>query len=303
MDQRNFFTQLRGPIIVTGAGGWLGQAALEMLDAALGEAMPGQVTGFAGTARDMVLRSGRVVAARAYGDLAQYETAPAIILHFAFRTRGFAGEAGYVETNRLITQTMQHFIEKQGAAGLFVPSSGAVYKAGDVYGTLKHEDEEIFGALARRLGFPAVIMRIFNLAGPCMNNLGGYALGSIITDILRGGPVTLRAANPVWRGYAHVADVLNIALSLLLQGAALPVFDSAGEPVEIGDLARLAGQLVAGRDVVVNRPDWQGGIPDMYLGDMQGFAHAAQLAWVQPQGLEVQIRDTAADIRKKDVLF
>src|SRR6202044_1934485 len=127
-----------------------------------------------------------------------------------------AHQPGYIETNRQISRIMQHFIARNGASGMFVPSSGAVYGAGriphqnlaaDPYGALKYEDELVFGALARQLGFPAVIMRIFNLAGPCMNNLTGYALACIITDILRGGPITLRAAHPVLRAYAHIGDV------------------------------------------------------------------------------------------------
>jgi len=301
---------LRGnssPIIVTGAGGWLGQAALEALEGALGEAMPGRVTAFANTAKALSLRSGRVIPAHNYAALGALVMDPALILHFAFRTRGFAGEEGYIETNRGITRTMQRFIARNGAFGMFVPSSGAVYGPdrvphqnlpADPYGALKYEDELVFGALARQYGFPAAIIRIFNLAGPCMNNLTGYALACIITDVLRGGPVRLRAAHPVLRGYAHVGDVLNIALSLLLGRHELPVFDSAGEPaLEIGELAQLASRLIAGEELPVSRPDWQGGTPDRYLGDMQSYAAAARLAGVTLRPLEEQIRDTAGYIR------
>ena len=302
---------LRGnnaPIIVTGAGGWLGQAALEALDEALGEVMPRRVTAFASTAKPLVLHSGRGIAVQAYDTLGALAMAPALILHFAFRTRGFAKEAGYIETNHGITRTMQQFIARNGAFGMFVPSSGAVYGPGrvphqnleaDPYGALKYEDELVFGALARQHGFPAAIMRIFNLAGPCMNNLSGYALGCIITDVLRGGPVQLRAAHPVLRGYAHIGDVLDIALSLLLGRKELPVFDSAGEPaLEIGELAQLTSRLMTGTELPVSRPEWQGGAPDRYLGDMQSYAQAARLAGVTLRPLEAQICDTAGYIRR-----
>lgn len=301
---------LRGnsaPIIVTGAGGWLGQAALEALDEALGEAMPRRVTAFASTAKPMVLRSGRGIAVRAYDTLGTLVMDPALILHFAFRTRGFVQEAGYIETNRRITRTMQQFITRNGAFGLFVPSSGAVYGPGrvphqnleaDPYGALKYEDELVFGALARQHGFPATIIRIFNLAGPCMNNLAGYALACIITDVLHGGPIHLRAAHPVLRGYAHIGDVLNIALSLLLGRQELPVFDSAGEPaLEIGELAQLASRLIAGKELPVSRPAWQAGAADRYVGDMHSYAAAARAAEVILRPLETQICDTAGYIR------
>jgi UDP-glucuronate decarboxylase len=295
------------PIVVTGAGGWLGRAALEALDWALGEAMPMRVTAFSNTTKLLTLRSGRVIAARPYDSLDQLVIAPSLILHFAFRTRGFAQQDGYIETNRLITRTMSQFIMRNGAFGMFVPSSGAVYGRGrvphqnlsaDPYGALKYEDELVFGALARQLGFPAVIIRIFNLAGPCINNLAGYAIACIITDILGGGPINLRAAHPVIRAYAHIGDVLSIALSLLLGRQELPVFDSAGElPLEIGELAQLTSSLIAGEILSVSRPDWQIGTPDRYLGDMQSYVQAARLAGVTLQPLEQQILDTAGYIR------
>jgi nucleoside-diphosphate-sugar epimerase len=293
-------------IIVTGAGGWLGQAALEALDGALGEMMPMRVTAFASRAKTLLLRSGRVIVAHSYDSLDQLAIGPSLILHFAFLTRGFAKQDGYIETNCHITRTMQRFIARNGAIGLFLPSSGAVYGAGrvphqnldtDPYGALKYEDELVFGAQARQLGFPAVIIRIFNLAGPCMNNLAGYALACIITDILHGGPINLRAAHPVFRAYAHIGDVLNIAFSLLLGRLELPVFDTAGQPsLEIGELAQLASRLVAGHELPVNRPEWRTGTPDCYLGDMQSYAQAARLAGVTLQPLEAQIQDTATYI-------
>jgi UDP-glucuronate decarboxylase len=295
------------PIIVTGAGGWLGRAALEALDGALGEMMPVRVTAFANSAKPLTLRSGRVIAAQSYDSLDHLAIGPSLILHFAFLTRGFMREDGYIEINQLITRTMQRFIERNGAFGMFVPSSGAVYGTDrlpyqnldtDPYGALKYEDELVFGALALQLGFPAVIIRIFNLAGPCMNNLTGYALACIITDVMRGGPINLRAGHPVVRAYAHIGDVLNIALSLLLGRQELPVFDSAGEPpLEIGELAQLTSLLIAGEILPVSRPDWQIGTPDRYLGDMQSYAQAARLAGVTLQPLEQQIHDTATYIR------
>jgi nucleoside-diphosphate-sugar epimerase len=289
------------PIIVTGAGGWLGQAALEMLDSVFGAALPERVTAFTSGARVLRLRSGRRLEALAYETLAARGPRGALILHCAFRTRGHAGEAGYVEANRAITTAMRDFIARNGAAGLFVPSSGAVYRAdrtldtdlaANPYGVLKAEDEAIFGTLAAGR-FPAAIIRIFNLAGPLINNISAYALASVCTDILAGGPIRLRAAKPVIRAYAHVEDVLNIALGLLLGGRAPPVFDTAGEAIEIGALAARAAALLGAPWMAIVRPDWAGGAPDKYVGEAAGFAAAAGLAGVGLRGLDAQIADTA----------
>jgi nucleoside-diphosphate-sugar epimerase len=287
------------PVIVTGAGGWLGRAALDMLAEALGEAFYRQVTAYAARARPIVLASGQLVAARDFSDLAASTVGDALILHFAFLTREHARRlppADYAAANQAITGAMLAFLQRNGAAGLLLPSSGAARDndfARNPYGALKCADEAAFAEAAAKLSFPAAIIRVFNLAGPYINKLDTYALACVIADLRAGGPVRLRAAHPVWRSYTHVADVLNVALGLIRRGESLPVFDTAGEtPVEIGELA-LRAAAVLGVPAVVERPDWQTEAADRYLGDWAGYARAADLAGVPLQTLDQQIRDTA----------
>lgn len=294
-------------VIVTGAGGWLGRALLEMLDSAFGEALPEHVSVFASSPGWLSLRSGRPLATRAFAELETLRTEACFIFHLAFLTLGHERAADFIPVNRRISRTMRGFIERNGARGLFIPSSGAVYGPGQAliadmdqhpYGTLKREDEEAFAALAERLGFPAAIIRIFNLAGPFINNLPGYALSSIIADVLNGGPVSLRAAQPVWRSYTHVEDVLNIAAAIMLRALPLPIFDTAGEePVEIGDLARCIGRLLTGQEISMTRPAWQNGVASRYLGDPATYREAAALAGVELQALDAQILATADYIK------
>lgn len=288
--------KLRGAkakFIVTGPSGWLGQAALAALEEALGEEMRARVLVF--SAHPSEVRPGLM--AQPYAALETVCAEPAYILHFAFRTKGHAGEAEFVETNRKIAATLQGFIERNGAAGLFIPSSGAVYKADwetNPYGALKLEDEQRFGALAERMGFPLVVMRIFNLAGPYMNNIEGYALGSIIRDVLRGGPIVLRADRPVWRSYVHVADVLALALALLLEGESAGPFDAAGEEViEIGELARRVAMVLTGEAGKIQRPQWEHARQDHYVGDSAVFLNKAVSWRTDPRGLDVQIFETS----------
>jgi len=292
------------PVVVTGAGGWLGAAALAVLDAALGDEFGKRVLAFGAGAREVRLGSGRVVRVRGFEEVASLRTAPAWVLHFAFRTRGFAGEPGYVAANRRISETMRGYLGRSGALGVFLPSSGAVYGprrvvapdlAANPYGALKLEDEAAFGALAARLGFGCVVMRIFNLAGPYINNVENYALASILRDVLAGGPVRLRAARPVWRSYAYIGDVLNVAVRLMLEGGRPAVFDTAGaEVVEIGQLAGRVAAVLGRADLQVERPDWEGGAADWYVGEGAAFAAAAGGL----MGLDEQIFETAAYLRQ-----
>lgn len=284
------------PVIITGAGGWLGQAALEMVCAVLPRA---QVFVFGSTARVQRLRDGSSIPVAPLTTLSGLEAKNALVFHHAFLTREHASAmplAAYMAANREISETVQTFIRAQGARGLFVPSSGAAYTGDPVhnpYGALKLEDEWRFAALGRELSLPVVNMRVFNLAGPFINKLDSYALACILADLMAGRPVRLRAANPVWRGYAHVADVLKLALGLMLEGGAPPVFDSGGEAIELSDLAARAARLL-GKNLVIDRPaDWAQGPPNRYVGDAAAFeAHAARLG-LNIAGLDEQILDTA----------
>jgi len=90
-----------------------------------------------------------------------------------------------------------------------------------------------------------------------------------------------------------VADVLNIALGLLLRGESPPVFDTWGEPIELSALAARAAALLGWAGAEIIRPEWQNGAADKYLGDAVQFsAHAASLG-IEPASLDRQILDTA----------
>jgi len=134
-------------------------------------------------------------------ELARLEAGAPLVFHMAFLTREYAGKMPvdqYIATNRAISATVEEFIRRNGARGVFVPSSGAVYAPPpNPYGQGKLEDEARFAALGQALGIPTVLMRVFNLAGPFINKLDSYALACIIRDILARRPVTLRAAHPV----------------------------------------------------------------------------------------------------------
>jgi UDP-glucuronate decarboxylase len=283
------------PVVITGAGGWLGQAALEMFAAAV---PPAQIHAFGSTARVQNLRNGMSIPIQPLTALPVLMVRDAIIFHFAFLTREHAGNmplAVYTEANRAISGTVEAFIQQHGARGLFVPSSGAAYTADSVhnpYGALKVEDEWRFAALGQQLSIPAINIRVFNLSGPFINKLDSYALACIIRDLLADRPVTLHAGRPIWRGYAHVADILNIALGLIVNGTSPPVFDSWGEPIELSTLAARAAALLH-KPLTIERPEWQYGAADKYLGNAAAYLAHAEACGVKPTSLDQQILDTA----------
>ena len=125
------------PVVLTGAGGWLGQAALEMLCAALGDDFAARVTAFGARPRRMMLRSGRGVPVHALDAIASLEKPGAFIVHLAFLTREHAASMGlpaYTAENRKISEHIQEFLKRCGASGIFVPSSGSAYVGHDAPG-------------------------------------------------------------------------------------------------------------------------------------------------------------------------
>jgi nucleoside-diphosphate-sugar epimerase len=293
--------------VLTGGGGWLGRAALEMLDDVYGAELERRVSVFGAGARLLALRSGRRIASRPFADIGGLERTEPTILHFAYLTRGYAAQMPpdtYLAINRGISAAVAAMAERSGARGLLLPSSGAVYRpdrsldrdlAANPYGVLKLEDEERFGDLACRRGFPAVIFRIFNLSGPFMNHPRHYALGSILCDIAAGRAVDIRAAHPVVRGYTHVGDLMALALALLLRGEAAGPLDTGGRPaIEIGALAWRAARLLGRPGLDISRPAFASEPPDIYVGDGGRYEALAGAAGLRLRTLDEQIMDTAA---------
>lgn len=300
-------------VIVTGAGGWLGQATLDMLDGCFGEALASRVYAFGSSERMLTLRSGRALLCRPLSALAELPQRRYFIMHYAFLTKDKVGDMPletFVSRNEAIAALVAQTAVRLKAAGLFVPSSGAVYRADrsmdddlerNPYGVLKARDERRFLALGETHDIPVVVSRVFNLAGPFINKLDSYALGSILADIKCGGPIVLRADRPVERSYAHVGDVINLAFALLLKpSGALPAFDTAGEKViEVGDLARRAAELLGVPDMAIERPAVTGSA-NRYVGDGAAMARLMAQHGLTARTLDEQIRDTA---RYLEVLF
>lgn len=269
-------------IVVTGAGGWLGRATLELLEETLGgEAFGRRVVAFGSNARPLAT-------------LAALPAHPTLVLHYAFLTRDRAETmpaAEYGAANEAIRATVLAALDPIGTRAVFVPSSGAVVHPTSAamrhYGDLKRADEAAFSAWAsgdRR----AVVARIFTLSGRHINKPGDYALASFITDALAGRPIAIRADRPVWRSYLAIRELLSVVVGLMTAGTGPVAFDAAGrEPVELADIAAAVGR----GDVV--RPPLTGPA-SRYLGDGTAYEAHRLAQRVDPVSFAEQVRETAA---------
>lgn len=189
-------------IVLVGAGGWLGLATLEMLLELLGDDFTARVACFGSRERRLGLRGDRWVEQQPLNALDDLPHRRSLVLHNAFLTQEKAKAMPleeYRAANTAISEQVLNVLDRIGAEAVFVPSSGAVYLAGEpgaedskrVYGQLKLQDEVRFAEWADRGGRRAVVARIFNLSGPYINKQSSYALACFVADALAGRAITI----------------------------------------------------------------------------------------------------------------
>lgn len=293
-------------VAVTGASGWFGRVTLELLHEALGaEGFSRRVACYASRPQTITV-AGTHVAARPLAELPG-DPAPDLVLHYAFLTRDRIADLGgeaFTRLNLEITARVLSLVEGRGVRGLLYTSSGAVYgdrrrlttDPAEPYGFLKHLDELALRQACRDAAARSFVCRVFATSGPHMTKTERYALGDLIAQVRRGGPVEVRAQRPVIRAYTAIADLVGVGLSSLLDPD-LPddlVIDSGGEPVEVGDLARRIARALDRPDLVPRRRWDPDAAADVYVGDPSELDRLCDRFGLMRQTLEEQIRATAA---------
>jgi len=290
-------------IVITGAGGWIGMATLDLLAAALGEGFATRVVCFGSSRRSLQLLDGTSIEQLPLAEIACLGAVPTIVLHLAFLTKDRAeamDEEAYQAANRDLSRILLDSLDAIGAEAVFVASSGAATRADDtaaspamrLYGGLKREQEELFADWAERRSKRAVIARIFNLSGPHINKHDSYALASFIRDALAGRPIAIRSPHPVIRSYVAVRELMSLTLALLLERqVAVTRFDSGGEAMEMQAIAGVvADQLGA---VAIDRPLLDHTTIDRYVGDDRAYRALLADHRIEPVPFPRQVVETA----------
>jgi nucleoside-diphosphate-sugar epimerase len=149
------------------------------------------------------------------------------------------------------------------------------------------------------------VARVFNVAGPWMTKVEGFALGSLIRQVLDGGPVEVRARHRVVRSYVDVADLaaLAVAATTAPSVAGDLRFDTAGEvAVEVGELAERVARVLGRPDLEIRRDPDPGAPADEYVGDGTAMRELSAQLSLGSRDLDEQIRRTAEWIRMRTTL-
>jgi len=292
-------------VVVVGAGGWLGLATLDLLHGLFGERFPERVKCFGSGARTLELRGGLRVGQQPLSRVAELSASPTLVLHLAFLTQEKAKampQADYMAANRGISAAVLESLDRIGAEGVFLPSSGAVYMTDRLeaqasmrlYGRLKLEDEAAFAEWSQGRHKRAVIARVFNLSGPYINKQSSYALACFIADALAGRPIEIRATRPVLRSYVAISELMSVVFGALTDGEAGPVlFDTAGDDVyEMDGIAAVVREAL-GHSQGVRRSVLTESEPDRYTGDGALYKRLRDHFAVQPVGFARQVLETS----------
>jgi nucleoside-diphosphate-sugar epimerase len=256
---------------------------------------------FGSTARDVTTPDGTVLPMRALDTLTGADVDGAAVIHLAYLTKEKVetlGERRFTDTNLAIDDAVLAAFEGGRPRGVFVASSGAAALAETArdrhpYGLAKLRQEDRFLAWGARAGVPVLAGRIFNIAGPYINKIESYAIGSFFVQAQRDGAIRVAATVPVFRSFLHVDDLAALMVAATMRGVGRPAaVDLCGaEVLEMGDIAA----AVAARhgDVPVLREAVNTATSGVYLGDFTATKSMAMTLGLELRAFSEQLSDIA----------
>lgn len=288
--------------VLTGPSGWIGQAMLATLAVRLGPDWASRVTCYASTTREMACAGG-LLPVRALDQITPDDIAGAHVIHLAYLTREKAGQLGertFVDTNLAIDNAVLTALDGRAPASVFVASSGAAQLAArgldlHPYGLGKLRQEARFLEWGRTAGVPVLAGRIFNLAGPYINKVDGYAIANFARQAATSGQIAIAATTPVFRSFLHVTDLCSLVLESAHAGLfhAGPVDLCGAEVLEMADLAEHVAKVVGGNPLITRGPV-DTARPSAYLGNFTQTKVLAMQLGLRLQALPQQITDTVS---------
>lgn len=108
------------------------------------------------------------------------------------------------------------------------------------YAEAKAMDEFLSLAYAKEKKLPVVIVRFFNVVGPVQVGTYGMVLPRMISQALRGEPLTVYGDGKQLRSFTYIADAVNALADLAVtKKAEGEIFNiGSNETISIGDLAK-----------------------------------------------------------------
>ena len=110
-------------VVITGARGWIGRAAVSMLETVFSDEICERVVLFGAKQNLLPLRSGSTISVRPLSEIVELRGNAFLFVHLAFLTREHIHSYGvqeYVKANNLISTLALDFASRVRPSGLFV---------------------------------------------------------------------------------------------------------------------------------------------------------------------------------------
>jgi nucleoside-diphosphate-sugar epimerase len=283
-------------VLVSGAGGWLGRTAIAMaresgLDL-LATGSQDQQIEISGTSQHVQPQS--------LESISVFE--PTVVIDTAFVTRerlAVLGHSAYVETNQKIINQSLDIAALPSVRKYIGFSSGAtVHLAGQAsfsiqenpYAAQKRVYESKIEEIAGSLQCDVSVARVWAVTGSYCTKPDTFAFTNLIAQA-KLGRVKIMANHLVYRRYCAVEDVLAIAM-LPKQPGDISIFDTGGDLIELGELAKIVVERVNPNAEIKRQVD-TGLPPDNYHSDGNEWNDLVQFAGIGFDSLSNQIARVA----------
>jgi nucleoside-diphosphate-sugar epimerase len=290
-------------IVITGASGWIGNALLARIARNYGSGWSHRVTLFGQSAREYRAPDGTMLQMRALSTIDGADIEGALVIHLAYLTKekvDTLGERVFTDTNLDIDDHMLRALAAGCPHAVFIASSGAAALAEQgidrhPYGLCKLRQEDRFLAWSTKSGIAILAGRIFNLAGPYINKIESYAIGSFILQAKTKGAIEIEAQIPIFRSFLHVDDLCAMILGAADRaiGYDVPIDLCGAEVLEMGDIAALTASL-SSRHVTVARAQLRTDAANAYLGNFVDTKRLALQLGLDLAPFSSQLKDTIA---------
>jgi nucleoside-diphosphate-sugar epimerase len=179
---------------------------------------------------------------------------PTVVIDTAFVTRErlpILGHKTYIETNqKLIDQSLviaalpsvRKYIGFSSGATMHLAGHTSFSLEENPYAAQKRIYESKISDIAENLQSDISVARVWSVTGSYCTKPQAFAFTDLIAQA-KLGLIEIKAKHLVCRRYCSVEDVLALALMPLGRGSQT-VFDTGGDLIEIGDLAKLVVELV-----------------------------------------------------------
>ena len=271
-------------VLVTGAGGWFGRTAIAMTREAglelLATGSKDQQIEIDGQSQSVQAQSLEIIAA----------FKPTVVIDTAFVTRErltILGHKTYVDTNqRLINESLaiaalpsvRKYIGFSSGATMHLAGNTSFSLEENPYAAQKRIYERKISEIAADLQSDISVARVWSVTGSYCTKPDTFAFTDLIAQA-KFGLIEVKAKRPVYRRYCALEDVLAIAMLPTATGSN-PIFNTGGELIELGDLAKLVVDLVNPNAEIRRQIDPQLPSDDYYSDskDWDGLLQSADLA-------------------------